>query len=163
MNFRKRGYRVDVRVQVSCLAIQDGQLAMIKKLNRKFKSAGMYIPPGGHVEFGEKLEEACIREVAEETGLIVDDLSFKGVVTFLREGYHAVCFFFLAERVEGELVTNEPDKQTCHWVNLEGIADNELVPGYHRDCLHAMLVEQRVINATVEWGPEHEAVWAIKG
>lgn len=154
---------MDVRVQVSCLAIRDGQLAMIKKLNRKFKSAGMYIPPGGHVELGEKLEEACIREVAEETGLVVDDLVFKGVVTFLREGYHTVCFFFLTERVEGELVTKEPDKQTCHWVDLAGIAENELVPGYHRDFLHAMLVEQRIINATVEWGSQPEAEWTIKG
>jgi len=85
------------------------------------------------------------------------------VVTFLREGYHAVCFFFLAHQVAGELVTNEPDKQTCHWVDLEGIAANEWVPGYHRDFLRSMLVEGKIINARVEWGPDQQVEWAMMG
>ncbi|MGH3095153.1 MAG: NUDIX hydrolase [Streptosporangiales bacterium] len=33
---------------------------------------GMLLPPGGHVEPDENIEEAASREVAEETGLAVD-------------------------------------------------------------------------------------------
>lgn len=35
--------------------------------------------PGGAIELGEKVEEAAVREVYEETGLIIDHLSLFGV------------------------------------------------------------------------------------
>ncbi|WP_308636423.1 NUDIX domain-containing protein [Paenibacillus silvisoli] len=151
-----------VRVQVSCLAMKDNQIAMIQKLNPAYKTYQKFIPPGGHVEFGERLEEACAREVAEETGLLVSELELKGVVTFLRADYHSVCFFFLAHRVEGVLESCEPEKQSSHWVDLAGIGRNEKVPGYHRDFLKVMLEEGSYLNGQVEWDAVDDRVaWSI--
>lgn len=153
---------MNVRVQVSCIAIKDNKIAMIKKLNPAYKTFEMYIPPGGHVEFSEKLEDACTREVEEETGLIVSNLELKGVVTFIRLEYHSVCFFFLAHNVEGELVSNEPEKQSSHWIEFEGIDKNEKVPGYHKDFLRYMLNENKYLNARVEWLlPDDRVEWSI--
>lgn len=149
---------MSIKVQVSCLAIKDNNIAMIKKLNPAYKTFQKYIPPGGHVEFSEKLEEACIREVEEETGLIVSDLELKGVVTFLRGDYHSVCFFFFAHKVDGVLVSNEPDKQSSHWVELDEIDNNEEVPGYHKDFLRFMLKDNKYLNARVEWLPPNGRV-----
>ncbi|AZN43894.1 NUDIX domain-containing protein [Paenibacillus albus] len=135
---------------------------MIQKLNPAYKTFQKYIPPGGHVEFSEKLEEACAREVEEETGLIVSNLELKGVVTFLREEYHSVCFFFVARKVEGELASNEPDKQSSHWIDLDGIDNNAKVPGYHKDFLKYMLTENKFLNARVEWlSPDDRVEWTI--
>ena len=40
---------------------------------------------GGHFEEGESPEECAIREVAEETGYILDDVSYRGIITFVYE------------------------------------------------------------------------------
>lgn len=47
-------------------------------LMRSHKWGGKYVVPGGHVELGETLEVALRREVAEETGLSIRDITFVG-------------------------------------------------------------------------------------
>ena len=49
---------------------EDGALLLIKRGKPPFE--GMYAFPGGGVDKGETVEEACARELREETGLIVD-------------------------------------------------------------------------------------------
>ncbi|HSK65470.1 MAG TPA: NUDIX domain-containing protein [Anaerolineales bacterium] len=44
-----------------------GELLLLKS----HKWPGRYVVPGGHVELGERLEEAAVREAKEETGLDV--------------------------------------------------------------------------------------------
>jgi len=44
-----------------------------------------YSIPGGHIELGEKMEDALRREVLEETGLEVYDVRFIGIQQFIFE------------------------------------------------------------------------------
>ncbi|TGO51410.1 hypothetical protein BCON_0162g00070 [Botryotinia convoluta] len=50
--------------------------------------AGMWAHPGGHLEFGEELEECAIREVEEETGLCLrrEDVRFLTATNSVMEG-----------------------------------------------------------------------------
>ena len=48
----------------------EGKLLLLQS----HKWPGKYVVPGGHVELGERIEQAAVREAWEETGLEVHDL-----------------------------------------------------------------------------------------
>jgi 8-oxo-dGTP diphosphatase len=57
-------------VTVDALIERDGKILLIKRKNEPF--SGSWALPGGFVEYGETVEEALHREIAEETGLKVE-------------------------------------------------------------------------------------------
>lgn len=61
--------------------------------------------PSGHVEYGESPEEAAVREVREETGLVVKVVCALGWQFYRNAGYPGpmVSFFFEAQAVSGQL------------------------------------------------------------
>ncbi|MFO7998275.1 MAG: NUDIX hydrolase [Bacteroidales bacterium] len=62
---------------VDCVIWSGKGVVLIKRKNPPF--CGDYALPGGFVEEGETAEEACIREVKEETGLAIENLQLIGV------------------------------------------------------------------------------------
>ena len=68
--------------------------------------------PGGHLEFGETVEDCARREVAEETGLEVHDVSLGPYTSdrFPAEGKHYITLFVLAASDAGEPRVLEPAK-----------------------------------------------------
>jgi 8-oxo-dGTP diphosphatase len=55
----------------------EGRVLLIRRGHPPY--AGSYALPGGFVEIGERVEEACRREALEETGIKVDVLRLVGV------------------------------------------------------------------------------------
>jgi len=107
-------------VAVAAAVVKDGKVLLIK---RKYPpSAGKYSLPGGHVELGERLEEAVLRELREETGIEGVVKKFLAPVEYIeREGdkvkYHFVILVYL---VEGDGVPRaSDDAEDAAWVELE--------------------------------------------
>jgi len=56
-------------VGVGAVVVHEGRVLLIRRGKEPLK--GRWLIPGGTVELGETLEQAVVREVREETGLVV--------------------------------------------------------------------------------------------
>lgn len=79
--------------------------------------AGCWSFAGGHLEFGETVEECAKREVLEETGLIANSVILGPWTNDLIEGNkHYVTLYAFVNQFVGELELKEPHKcQVWQW------------------------------------------------
>ena len=97
--------------------------------------AGEWSVPGGHVEMGETLHEAIVREVAEETGLEVVVDRYLGWVERMGEEpepYHFVILDFAVTPLDADQppVAGD-DAAEVAWVPLHEVSDLRLVHGVY--------------------------------
>lgn len=98
------------RIGVGVLIKKDGMVLMGERTGSHGNKT--YAPPGGHLEFGETIIDCALREVMEETGLIVSNPT---IATFSEdfyadEGKHYVTFLVTVDWTAGEPEVKEPDK-----------------------------------------------------
>ncbi len=87
--------------------IMEGEKILLGKRNRD-PGKGKWCIPCGHVEWGEDVKEAAIREFREETGLKVKLLSVFDVLSNFHNPEHlTVGVWFMGEVIEGELCAGD--------------------------------------------------------
>lgn len=100
-----------VQVGVGVLVVRAGRVLLGRRLGSH--GAGTWAAPGGHLEFGEAVEDCARRETAEETGLELQTVA-AGPYTnnvMAEEGKHYITCFVIAT-VSDDAVARvlEPDK-----------------------------------------------------
>ncbi|GAB4314847.1 MAG: hypothetical protein Kow0069_16390 [Promethearchaeota archaeon] len=85
-------------------------------------SENVWVLPKGHVEPGETLEQAALREVAEETGLPASDLEIAGYIGAYREDkadrwkvVHLFAIRFVGPDAALDPATVEDHFDGCRW------------------------------------------------
>ncbi len=120
--------RINVRVRL--IVIHEGKLLVQYRRKRDF-----YHYIGGHLEFGETIKDACIREVKEEC----NGAKFKFVkILYIRdfiepgENEHSVELFILGEMDKYESLDNHLDPQHSDgsvwltWLDINKLPENLL-------------------------------------
>ena len=101
---------------VDCVAVDaKGRILLIKRGNPPFQ--GHYALPGGFVDVGETVEDACRRELLEETGVVAKKLTLIGVYSDPGRDPrgHTAAVAFLA-RVRGVDAKAADDAAAVDWV-----------------------------------------------
>ncbi len=100
---RKPELTVDGVVFRKECSLEKPEILLIKRGNPPFQ--GMFALPGGFVDYGEKVEDAAVRELEEETGLRTRVISLVGVYSDPARDPrgHTVSPVFLLEIIGGEL------------------------------------------------------------
>ncbi len=97
----------------------EGKLLLVR--THKFRNK--YVVPGGHIEVGEKMTDALVREAKEETGLDVYDLEFIFFQEFIQDDsfwqkMHFIFFDFACKTNSSEVTLND-EAQSYLWVTME--------------------------------------------
>lgn len=120
-----------------CMVYKNGQVLVEEKIIGENEKGIIF--PGGHVESGESLKDSVIREMKEETGLVISSPKLCGVKDWIREdGTRYLVLLYKADEFTGELKSSEEGK--VFWVEREKLSSlnpiwnlNELMEIYETD------------------------------
>jgi 8-oxo-dGTP diphosphatase len=118
--------RPKIGIGVYILNAENQILLMLRK---NTTGAGMWCPPGGHLEIGEEFIDTVKRETMEEVGLKVEEAEMWAVNNNIMPDRHYVNLDFFASKWSGEPQNLEPEKcEKIAWFNLNNLPSPLLEP-----------------------------------
>ena len=117
---------------VSAAIIRDGRVLVARRA--RGSALGIWTMPGGVVEAGETLIEALVREIAEETAMIVEPVALAGHREVVvrdddqRVSRHFVIMCFATRWISGEPQLNE-ELAEARWLKPEELAGLKTTEG----------------------------------
>ena len=126
---------------------QPRQVLLTKRRPDRTDWAGLWGVPAGRPQEGEEVEQALVRELAEESGLLAREFEFLETV-YAEEpttGRRYVHNLYLVSRWDGEAENRAPDEhETIAWVGAAEVAALPM-PARLREILLALLGEQAAV------------------
>ena len=117
--------------------VRDGMILLSHEVN-----SGWWLVPGGGEEEGETPEECCVREVEEETGLIVKPLQQFLTMYEYYEEYRYISHYFICE-VTGQGRMRLTDAEIRRGVEPQWIPLQEAVDIFSRHQSYADVSEEK--------------------
>jgi len=140
-------YSDSFEIIARAVIVKNGKILLCKGKGKEY-----YFFPGGHVEKGEKAEEALKRELDEELGAKSGKMSFIGAVeNIFRDSYdhHEINLVFEAE-VSGDEFASKEDHLEFKMISLDEFKKAEVLP-------------MALKGAVVEWLKDKKVFWRNEG
>ncbi len=115
----------NVELTVLCLIHHEDAYLLQDRVAKDWQG---FTLPGGHIEPGESIVDAVVREMKEETGLTVEHPRLCGVKQFPIENGRYIVFLFEADRFSGELKSSEEGQM--HWIKKSELHQFNLVKDF---------------------------------
>ena len=116
-------------VSTLCYLEKDDKYLMLLRNKKEHDvNEGKWIGVGGKCEKGESPEECVIRETFEETGIKLESLKMRGVLTFSSEGWEdEYIFVFTSDKFSGSIT--DCNEGELRWIDKDKIMDLNLWDG----------------------------------
>jgi len=114
-------------VAVHLLLVKDERVLLLRRYNTGYED-GNYSVVAGHIEGGEDLKTALVREVQGEVGIKVSRsiLDVVGVIHFKGDAEY-IHFFLKASLWSGDVTNMEPDKcDDLSWFDIRNLPGNTI-------------------------------------
>ena len=110
---------------------EDGQVLFSKRAREPFKD--MYDLPGGFLDYNEDAYDACVREIREETSVVIrpEDLTLLSIYTHeYLPNVSVTDSIFITTKWSGEFKPQD-DSAALEWKTLSFLSDPTFSPPYH--------------------------------
>ena len=114
-------------VAVHLFLIEENRILLLRRFNTGYED-GNYSLVAGHIDGGEELKVAMIREAREEAGIEISpsNLSVVGVMHVMTDKEY-VSFFLEAVEWSGQVVNAEPDQcDDLGWFDVDSLPNNTI-------------------------------------
>ncbi len=117
---------------------KDGKYLMLHRVKKQNDlNKDKWLGVGGKFEFGESPEQCALREVYEETGLTLESLRYRGIVTFVYGDITEYMHLFTSDVFSGEL--KDCEEGTLEWIDKSLVKN---LPVWEGDRLFFELLER---------------------
>lgn len=114
-------------VAVHLFFLRDQQILLLSRFNTGYED-GSYSVVAGHVDAGETVTQAAMREANEEIGVMLEPTDIQIVHVMHRKSEDERIDFFMAVRHwGGDVTNNEPQKcDDLAWVAVDALPNNTI-------------------------------------
>lgn len=120
------------RVGVGVIVERNSRVLLIER--RGPHGGGTWSTPGGHLDHGETPEQCAMREVREETGVVIADVHFRGITNdiFPDSGKHYITIWMQGTFVTGEPALTSPrEARAVGWFAWDALPQPLFLPLAH--------------------------------
>lgn len=108
-----------------CLIYKEDKILLQNRVKKDWQG---WTLPGGHIEPGESIVDAVIREMKEETGLTIQNPELRGVKQFPIDRGRYIVFLFRSDEFTGDLLSSEEGKM--QWFSRSELSSLETVDDF---------------------------------
>ncbi len=107
---------------------EENELLIQKRAPTKKQCPNMWGLTAGHVDSGEKVENAMVREIKEELGININESKMKFLGTYKRESLHNCCFTYCflvsTNKTIADMTMQKEEVSELKYITLEKLKES---------------------------------------